>query len=135
MFPLSVFTYHTRNRFPIRVFTSYILFIHPLSLAVSSIIFISILPFLSLHSTLFLYTQETHVFLHLDPSSLPSFSGSSDCSTYLPQVSLCVFITSLRIFFSSSIHFPAQIRSLLPTHTSSLLPLPKNILYGRQVLG
>ena len=109
--PLSGFPYHTQNSLPVPVFTSCTLLIYPISEStISTIISIPKQHFIPLESTLLLYNQETHVFLHLDPSSLPSFSGSPDCSTCLPQVSLWVFITSLRMvfFFSSSIHFPAH---------------------------
>ena len=99
-FPLSEFPYHTHNSLSVPVFTSCTLLIYPISEStISTIISIPKHHFIPLESTLLLYNQEKHVFLHLDPSSLPSFSGSSDCSTYIPQVSLCIFITSLRIIF------------------------------------
>ena len=87
-FPLSGFPYHTHNSLSVPVFTAYTLFIHPISHTISIIIFIPIHPFIPLECTLLLYNQETHVFLHLDPSSLPRFSGSTDFSTCNPQVNL-----------------------------------------------
>ena len=98
-FPLSGFPYHTHNSLSVPVFTSYTLFIYPSSSTISNVIFIPIHPFIPLPSTLLLYSQETHVFLHLDPSSLPRFSGSTDFSTCNPQVNLQVFVISLRMIF------------------------------------
>ena len=98
-FPLSEFPYHTHNSLSVPVFTSYTLFIHPIFPTISTIIFIPIHPFMPLESTLLLYNQETHVFLCLDPSSLPNFSGSIDFRTCIPQVNSWFFITSLSICF------------------------------------
>ena len=91
-FPLSGFPYHTHNSLSVPVFISYTLFIHPITPTISTITFNSI-PLLPLDYTLLLYNQETHVFLHLDPSYLSTFSGSTDFSTCIPQVNLWVFIT------------------------------------------
>ena len=101
-FPLSEFPYHTHNSLSVT------LFIHPISRTISSITFNPI-PLIPLESTLLLYNQDTHVIFHIDPPpSLPNISGSTHCSKWISQVSLWVFITSLRMIFSSSIHFPAH---------------------------
>ena len=98
-FSLSGFPYHTHNSLSVPVFTSYTLFIHQRSPTISTIIFISIHPFIPLESTLIIYNQEIHVFLHLHTSFLPRFSVSTDCRTCIPQMSLWIFINSLRMIF------------------------------------
>ena len=68
--PLSGFSYHTQNSLPVPVFTSCTLLIYPISEStISTIISIPKQHFIPLESTLLLYNQETHVFLHLDTHS------------------------------------------------------------------
>ena len=124
-FSLSGFPYHIHNSLSVPVFTSYTLFIHQISPTISTIIFIPIHPFIPLQSTHSCIPKR-----HMCSSiQTPLFHpASQDLVIVVHIFQRCLSAFSLphsELFFSSNIHFPVQIRSSLPTHTSSLLHCPR----------